>query len=310
MCSNFTTTINKSLPESIQIMNETITHQNLLEVIRQRLNDLNKSERKVAEVILRDPKAATRYSIAALARASDVSEPTVNRFCRNFAASGFPDFKIQLAQSLASGTPYVSQSVESSDTVEEYSDKIILSTIADLDKARQSLNTTAISKAVDYLIQAKQISFFGMGASAAVAIDAQHKFFRFNIPVTAYDDFLMQRMVAAAAHTGDAIVAISYTGRTREMVEVAKIAREQGAVVIGITAPDSPLARECTVALDVIAPEDTDVYMPMTSRIVHLAVIDILATGVTLKRGADFHSHLKRIKDSLRDTRYPHDDGV
>ncbi|OZG75313.1 transcriptional regulator HexR [Hahella sp. CCB-MM4] len=278
---------------------------NLLETIQQRLEDLNKSERKVAEVILRDPKAATRYSIAALARASHVSEPTVNRFCRNFAASGFPDFKIRLAQSLASGTPYVSQNVEADDTVQEFTDKIFLTTIAALDKARQSIDTRAISQAIDYLIQAKQISFLGMGGSAPVAIDAQHKFFRFNIPVTAYDDFLMQRMVAAAANTGDAIVAISYTGRTREMVEVARIARERGASVIGITAPDSPLSKECTVAIEVTAPEDTDVYMPMTSRIIHLAVIDILATGVTLKRGTDFHDHLKRIKDSLKPTRFP-----
>ncbi len=278
---------------------------NLLESIQTRLEELNKSERKVAEVILRDPKAATRYSIAALARASSVSEPTVNRFCRNFAASGFPDFKIRLAQSLASGTPYVSQNVEADDSVQEFTDKIFLSTIASLDRSRQSIDPNAVTAAIDILIQAKQICFFGMGGSAPVALDAQHKFFRFNIPVTTYDDFLMQRMVAAATGTGDAVVAISYTGRTREIVEVAKIARSCGASVIGITKPDSPLARECTVALEVTTPEDTEVYMPMTSRIIQLTIIDVLATGVTLKRGTDFHGHLKRIKDSLKATRYP-----
>ena len=278
---------------------------NLLESIQTRLEELNKSERKVAEVILRDPKSATRYSIAALARASSVSEPTVNRFCRNFAATGFPDFKIRLAQSLASGTPYVSQNVEVDDSIDEFTDKIFLSTMASLDRTRQSISTVSLTHAIDVLIQAKQISFFGMGGSAPVAMDAQHKFFRFNIPVTSYDDFLMQRMVAAASGTGDTIVAISYTGRTREMVEVAKIARERGASVIGITKPDSPLAVECTVSLEVSTPEDTDIYMPMTSRIIQLTIIDVLATGVTLKRGADFHSHLKRIKDSLRPTRFP-----
>lgn len=278
---------------------------NLLESIQARLEELNKSERKVAEVILRDPKSATRYSIAALARASSVSEPTVNRFCRNFAATGFPDFKIRLAQSLASGTPYVSQSVEVDDSVDEFTDKIFLSTMASLDRTRQSIKSLSLAQAIDVLIQAKQISFFGMGGSAPVAMDAQHKFFRFNIPVMAYDDFLMQRMVAAASGTGDAIVAISYTGRTREMVEVAKIARGRGASVIGITKADSPLAGECTVALEVTTPEDTDIYMPMTSRIIQLTIIDVLATGVTLKRGADFHDHLKRIKDSLRPTRFP-----
>jgi len=278
---------------------------NLLEDIQSRLDSLNKSERKVAEAILRDPSAATRYSIAALARAADVSEPTVNRFCRGFSATGFPDFKIRLAQSIATGTPYVGQNVEPDDTVAEFADKIILSTIASLDKARQSLDPKALGTVIDYLIQAKQINFFGMGGSASVALDAQHKFFRFNIPVTSYDDALMQRMVAAGAQVGDVIVLISYTGRTKEAVEIAKVARANGATVIGITNPESPLAECCTAVLGVTAPEDTEVYMPMSSRIIHLTVIDILATGVTLKRGKDFLNHLKKIKESLKATRYP-----
>ncbi|QSP93537.1 MurR/RpiR family transcriptional regulator [Marinobacter salinisoli] len=278
---------------------------NLLEDIQARLDGLNKSERKVAEAILRDPSAATRYSIAALARAADVSEPTVNRFCRGFSATGFPDFKIRLAQSIATGTPYVGQNVEPDDTVAEFSDKIMLSTIASLDKARQALDPRALSQAIDYLIQAKQINFFGMGGSASVALDAQHKFFRFNIPVMSYDDALMQRMVAAGSTVGDVIVVISYTGRTKEAVEVAQAARANGATVIGITNPDSPLAATCSVVLGVTAEEDTEVYMPMSSRIIHLTVIDILATGVTLKRGTDFLDHLKKIKESLKPTRFP-----
>ncbi|MGF2735150.1 MurR/RpiR family transcriptional regulator [Marinobacter sp. DUT-1] len=285
--------------------NQSHRDDNLLEDIQARLDSLNKSERKVAEAILRDPSAATRYSIAALARAADVSEPTVNRFCRGFSATGFPDFKIRLAQSIATGTPYVGQNVEPDDTVAEFADKIMLSTIASLDKARQSLDPKALATAIDYLIQAKQINFFGMGGSASVALDAQHKFFRFNIPVMSYDDALMQRMVAAGAQVGDVIVLISYTGRTKETVEIAKVARENGATVIGITNPESPLAECCTVVLGVTAPEDTEVYMPMSSRIIHLTVIDILATGVTLKRGADFLGHLKKIKESLKATRFP-----
>jgi len=279
--------------------------ENLIEQIQSRLQRLNKSERKVAEAILRDPTAATRYSIAALARAADVSEPTVNRFCRGFSATGFPDFKIRLAQSIATGTPYIGQNIEPDDTAAEFADKIMLATIASLDKARQALDPEAIATVVDYLIQAKQISFFGTGGSASVAMDAQHKFFRFNIPVSFYDDVLMQRMLAAGSNVGDAIVLISYTGRTRETVEIAHLARSNGATVIGITNPESPLAEACTAVLGVTAPEDTEVYMPMTSRIIHLAVIDILATGVTLKRGPDFLEHLRKVKESLKATRFP-----
>ncbi|QJQ99986.1 MULTISPECIES: MurR/RpiR family transcriptional regulator [Halomonas] len=282
-----------------------MARHDLIDRIRQRLEELNRSERKVADVILADPATATGMSIATLAQAASVSEPTVNRFCRSFDAKGYPDFKIKLAQSLAGGTPYVSQAVEPDDTAADYTEKIFGATIAALDNARRQTDPLRIERVVDYLIQARQLHFFGLGASGAVAQDAQHKFFRFNIPVTAYVDVLMQRMVASSCHTGDVVVVISWTGRTRELVDIARLARESGAVVLGITAPDSPLARECTETLEVATPEDTDHYMPMTSRMIQLALIDVLATGVTLRRGEDFLGHLKKIKDSLKDTRYP-----
>lgn len=278
---------------------------NIVQEINSALDSLNRSERKVAEVILSDPQAATRSSIAVLARAAEVSEPTVNRFCKRFNTAGFPDFKLHLAQALASGVPYVNRNVEPDDDADSYTGKIIDAAIAAMVTAKKSLDPQTINLAVDQLIQAKQIIFFGLGGSGPVAADAQHKFFRFNIPVTAYDDFLMQRMVSAASNTGDVIVVISYTGRTREIVDVAELARESGATVLGITAANSPLAEKCSIVIEVDPPEDTDVYMPMTSRMLHLTVIDILATGVTLRRGPDFLKHLKKIKDSLKEVRHP-----
>lgn len=282
--------------------------RNLLEQIQSRLDDLNKAERKVAEVILHDPQQATRFSIAALAQAAAVSEPTVNRFCRSFGANGYPELKMQLAQSLASGAAYVSRAVSADDGPEAYTRKIFGSTITSLDSACQSLDPQHVSRAVDLLIQARQIHFFGLGASASVALDAQHKFFRFNLAVSAHSDVLMQRMIASVAHTGDLFVIISYTGRTRELVEVARLARENGASVLGLTAAGSPLARASTLSLDIPLPEDTDIYMPMTSRIIQLTVLDVLATGVTLRRGVDFQPHLRKIKESLTASRYPADE--
>ncbi len=115
----------------------------------------------------------------------------------------------------------------------------------------------------------------------------------------------MQRMIASVAHTGELFVIISYTGRTRELVEVARIARANGASVLGLTAAGSPLAQASTVSLNIPLPEDTDIYMPMTSRIIQLTVLDVLAT---LRRGVDFQPHLRKIKESLNDSRYPIED--
>ncbi|MGP1201314.1 MurR/RpiR family transcriptional regulator [Serratia sp. CY40304] len=281
---------------------------NTLDKIQSHLELLSKSERKVAEVILASPQTAIHYSIATLARMADVSEPTVNRFCRRLDTKGFPDFKLHLAQSLANGTPYVNRNVEEDDSVDSYTSKIFESVMASLDTVKANLDIAAINRAVDLLTQAKKISFFGLGASAAVAHDAMNKFFRFNIPVVYFDDIVMQRMSCMNSGEGDVVVLISHTGRTKNLVEMAHLARENDATVLAITSRDTPLAQAATLALLLDVPEDTDVYMPMVSRIAQLTLIDVLATGFTLRRGAKFRDNLKRVKEALKESRF--DKGV
>ena len=280
---------------------------NLINIITDALPSLNKSETKVANVILSDPDAATQSSIAALAKKASVSEPSVNRFCKRFNASGFPDFKLKLAKSLVSCIRFVNRNVDPNDDVASYTPKIIDSTINTLASVRDKISYARVNQVVDKLIQAKRIYFFGLGASGSVARDAEHKFFRFNLPVSSHEDVLMQRMLASTGGAGDVFFIVSHTGRTKEVVEVAEIARKNGSTVIGLTAPESPLAAMCTLAMDVDVPENTDEYMPMASRIVHLVILDVLATGMTLRRGPDFLPHLEKIKGSLKPTRYKSD---
>lgn len=277
---------------------------NTLDKIQANLDQLSKSERKVAEVILAAPQIAIHSSIATLAKMADVSEPTVNRFCRRLETKGFPDFKLHLAQSLANGTPYVNRNVEETDSVDAYTSKIFESAMASLEMAKNNLDMAAVNRAVDLLTQAKKISFFGLGASAAVAHDAMNKFFRFNIPVVYFDDIVMQRMSCMNSNEGDVVVLISHTGRTKSLVEMAHLARENDATVIAITSRDTPLALEATLPLILDVPEDTDVYMPMVSRIAQLTLIDALATGFTLRRGAKFRDNLKRVKEALKESRF------
>jgi RpiR family carbohydrate utilization transcriptional regulator len=283
-------------------------YMNTLDKIQNHLERLSISERKVAEVILASPQTAIHSSIATLARMADVSEPTVNRFCRRLDTKGFPDFKLHLAQSLANGTPYVNRNVEEDDSVDSYTSKIFESVMASLDTVKANLDIAAINRAVDLLTQAKKISFFGLGASAAVAHDAMNKFFRFNIPVVYFDDIVMQRMSCMNSGEGDVVVLISHTGRTKNLVEMAHLARENDATVLAITSRDTPLAQAATLALLLDVPEDTDVYMPMVSRIAQLTLIDVLATGFTLRRGAKFRDNLKRVKEALKESRF--DKGV
>lgn len=276
----------------------------MLERITLYRDNLSKAERKVADVILANPQTAIHSSIAILAKQAEVSEPTVNRFCHRLNTKGFPDFKLQLAQTLAQGTPYVNRNVEPHDSVESYSHKIFDSAIISLEKAKRLLDLDAISNAVKLLARAHKISFFGYGASAAVAQDAMNKFFRFNIPVFYSDDIVMQRMGSINSVPDDVIVLISHSGRTKSLVELATLAKIHGAKVIAITSANTPLANVADLALTLEVQEDTDIYMPMMSRIVQLTLIDILATGFILQQGSEFRENLRRTKTALVDSRF------
>ncbi len=277
----------------------------MLAQIESSLDQLSRSERKVATFVLDDASRVLTMSIARLAQEASVSEPTVNRFCRTFSATGFPDFKLKLAQSLASGPTLTTAMVSDDDAIPEIFSKLTNKAIRSVHDLKSSIDVTTLERAVDLFCQARQVAFFGMGASGSVARDAQHKFFRFNVPVVAYEDGLMQRMHAAAMKTGDLAVVISHTGRTRAMVEAATFAREAGASVLAITRSDTPLSRVATLTISVDVAENTELYIPMMSRLMQLLVLDVLVTGVAQKRGTDFQPHLARIKQALDGTRLP-----
>ncbi len=273
--------------------------------IESSLERLSRSERKVAEFVLAELGGILPMSIARVAKKALVSEPTVNRFCRSFGATGFPDFKLKLAQSLASGPVLTTAMVSETDEMPEIFAKLTDKAIRSIHDLKDSLDVPMLERAVDLFCQARQVAFFGMGASGSVARDAQHKFFRFNVPVVAYEDGLMQRMHAASMTTGDLAVVISHTGRTRAMVEAATLARGTGASVLALTRSDTPLSRVASLVVPVHVDENTELYIPMVSRLMQLLVLDILVTGVAQKRGADFQPHLAKIKQSIDATRLP-----
>lgn len=276
----------------------------ILTRVRHELDNLSKSERRIAEVILADPEGAVHATTAEIARKAQVSDPMISRFCRVLGCKGFPEFKVQLAQSLAKNTSFVTGSVSVDDDVDTYVNKLISANQGALEYLRKELDAATIEAAVDALDKAQRIEIFGMGGCSSIAQDAQHKLFRLGTPTIAYEDNLKQRMAASVANEHSVILFISFTGRTHATIETAHTAQQSGARVIAITDPKSPLAAVCDIVITSGSElEDTTTYVPMTTRIMILTIIDILATGLALKRSPWIDGHLKKIKDSLENTK-------
>ena len=275
----------------------------LTQSISDTLPDLRKSERKVAEFVLKDPLNVIRMRIVDLAQQSGVSEPTVVRFCRAVGCKGFQDFKLALAQQLASSPSYGQIAVTESDSTREYTHKVFDSTVDTLLKVRDSLVLEKLEAAVAAINAADRVEFYGFGASAAVAFDAQHKFFRLQITSAAYSDPHLQNMSATSLRPGDVVFAISQSGRTQALLDSMERVKKAGGIVIGLAPSDSPVARSATIGTDVDAKEDIQIYTPLSSRIAHLAVIDVLAIGVAQKKGPQLDAHLRQLQAGLSSLR-------
>ncbi|WP_429809830.1 SIS domain-containing protein [Ensifer sp. B1-9] len=189
------------------------------------------------------------------------------------------------------------------DEPEIVAEKIFDYTMTSLDWARSRLDKAALHKAIDILAAARSIEFFGFGASGIVARDAQQKFPLFGVPCGAQLDSHQQVMVASMMKPGDVAFVISNTGMTRSIIEIARIARENGAQVIGLTGSDSPLASYCDVALIVETLENTNMYTPTISRIAALVVVDILSTSVAMRRSPEEQARFQQMKRQLSDLR-------
>ena len=275
----------------------------LTQTISDTLPRLRKSELKVADFVLKNPLAVIRMRIVDLAEKAGVSEPTVVRFCRAVGCTGFQDFKLALAQQLASSPSYGQIAVTDTDSTREYTFKVFDSTVDTLLKVRDSLVLENLEAAVAAICAAGRVEFYGFGASAAVAFDAQHKFFRLQIRSAAYSDPHLQNMSATSLNPGDVIVAISQSGRSQALLDSMELVKNAGGIVIGLAPSASPVAKGATIAIVVDAKAAIEIYTPLSSRIAHLAVIDVLAIGVAQKKGPKLQEHLQQLQAGLSSLR-------
>ncbi len=277
----------------------------MLDRIAASIPSLAPAEQRVGRLVLTDPRSFANLPVTELAARAMVSKPTVVRFCRSVGYDGLSDFKLKLAGSVSEGVPFIHRSVDADDKVADVMVKVIDNTVSAFLKYRNDASALAVERAVDAIFKAKHVEFFGVGNSGIVAQDAQHKFFRLGVHAVAYSDGHMQVMSASIMNAGHVVVIISNSGRTRDLMDAADIARRKGATVVVITATGSPLASAGHIHLAADHPEGYDRYSPMVSRLLHLLVIDVLATAVALRLGSDrVTPALKDMRANLRNKRY------
>lgn len=261
---------------------------------------LPKREQWVADFVLSNLERVAGLTQSEIAEAANVSVATVNRFCQTLGCEGFRDFNIRLAQSVAVSLQYLGGPSRTNSETDQLVTQVFGALVDSLNLARSQLDGDALERAVSVLADARRLSFIGVGGgSANVAREGANRFFRLGIPAEAHADGYFQRMLASTLSAGDVIIAISASGQPAELLDSVAIASQYGAKTIGLTKTGSPLARAADVAIEIDIPEDQDIYKPSASRLVFIAIVDVLAAGTARRRPERVKEYLRRIRTSL-----------
>lgn len=276
------------------------TAEGLFARIERIQDQLRPSERRLAQLVLSDPIKTVDMTMDEIASKAKVSAPTVARFCAAVGCSGFRAFKIRLAQDRTFDFPVVHPDVQKDDSLTVIADKVFARTLNELLAAHRAVPYAALEQAAHLLAESQRIEFYGSGNSGIVATDLQHKFFRLGCPTVAYSDPHVFCMSALTLHVSDAVVLVSNSGCNRDIQEAAENAKSVGARTVAITDPQSPLARIADIVVPSYVHENADFYSPMTSRIMHLILGDILCVAVAQCKGEKVFTNLLRSKEAVR----------
>ncbi len=242
---------------------------------------LSRSEAQVADSVIANPHLFVNSPISEIATAAKVSQPTVIRFCRSMGCEGLQDFKLKLSGTLNNDSAMRFSPIEDTDSMDDICTKVLNNTASALLTLREEVDVTALDDAIQTLKNAKHVAIFALGSSASVADDAQYKLIRAGINAAARTDAYMMNLCAQQLGKNDVAMFVSRSGQTNELLEAAGIAQELGAKVFSLAPSNSAIAKKSDVLIVVNTNETRQTKPAMLTRILQLALIDVLAVGLT-----------------------------
>jgi DNA-binding MurR/RpiR family transcriptional regulator len=270
--------------------------------IKEIMEDMSPSERKVADFIFNNPKKISDLSIKELSEKAGASQAAVVRLCKRLHYKGYKDFRIMIAKDAVNirDEEDMYTDIEPGDGISKIIKNVSYNNKKSIDNTLEFLSEESVEKAVAAIVKADKIVFYGVGASYIIALDAFQKFARINKNVITSSDTHMQAQFASNLKKGDVAVAISYSGETRDTYESIKIAKAAEATTIGITKfGQNSISNLCDIQLFVSAPEVTFRSGATSSRIAQLNVIDILYVSVASCMFQSIKKYLENTRRSI-----------
>lgn len=278
--------------------------KNSLILMRSLYPSMHESERKIADFILEQPEVAVNMTVAQLSGKVSVADSSIIRFCQKLGFNGFTELKINIAKNLKQPGELIFENISREDSYPTITSKVFSLSIKALEDSLKVLDINELSKAVDLLLNARRIEFYGIGTSASLAMDAYYRFMRIGLNTYAATDPHISRISASMLDSGCVAVGISHTGRTKDTVRAVEIAREKGAKTICITSYlESPIAKLADSLLLTSTSEARFMKEAVSARIAQIALLDSLYTCVAVRKYDTVVENIERMTEILNEMR-------
>lgn len=271
--------------------------KNVYAAIQSQYSTLSKVGKRIADYILADPVHITSISIQQMAAELDIAESSIIRFCKIVGCAGFSEVKLLLAKYSPKSVRTIFEDLSETDSISTISESVFSRNIDTLERALQLLDFEKIEQAVGVLSRAENILILGVGASGTIAEDFYIRLMRIGIRAVALTDSHLMQIQASQCGPDTAVIAISHTGKTREIVSAVRTARECGAPTIGITGyPDTPLKEVSDICLELYSPEQLFV----SPRVAQFSLIDTLYVSLAIRRKDSVVQNIERMNEVLK----------
>lgn len=285
-------------------MNDLDSSYNALAIgarIRISLSSLSNTEQRIIEWMMTKGNIGHQTSIKEVATKLDVSEPLLVKVAKKVGYTGFRELRKALL-SYFDVLPFEKENeISEKDGINDIVNKVFSNSIQALKEAQSIVDPCIIDQAAQWILKAKHVVILGVGGSATVGEDFEHKLLRIGIHSHTYSDYHLMMMVSAQLTDKDVIIAISQSGNTTEVCKALQVAKNQGAKIICITNNhQSDLAE--IAHLSVFSPAKNGPLLGQNAeaRLIQLILLDVLFITIISKDYSGTKSKLERSIDVVR----------
>lgn len=261
------------------------------------------SEQKIAEYILANPEKVVTMTVSELGDQSQTSGAAVTRLCKSLKLKGFQELKLRIIGDLGRKVELTNRDIKPNEPVSMTIQKVTDLAVKSLVETAELLDSEQLEAAVDAIVKAKNVHFFGVGASGISAIDAQQKLLRINKHATASTDLHMGATIVANAGKDDVVFGISFSGATFEVEKIIEMANEKGAVTVSLTKyGQSSISELAQIHLHTSPAREANFRSGATSsRLAQLHVMDILFMSVASRQYDTTVQYLDATREAIED---------